>query len=186
MRATLPEFFAAGHDLQFRRSRLKLLGLAVLCVAMAAALAGFGYDWIPNAFSARWHARFRFMAPFFAVVTLVPLVYQLANAHRKGIVLGRTGFTDHRVSAQEIPWARIDAVSEGRYLSSRFMVLRLADASDAPRSLLQDLNSMLLGLGANERMFSAGGLDVGHKMLVEATLAGWQVARGRIARASPG
>jgi hypothetical protein len=175
MRATLNDFFNAGHDLHFRQSRIKLFAICVMCLAMTVTLAGMGYDWMPNQFSESWHLRFRFMAPLFALVTIFPF-YQLANAHEKGIVLTSTGVTDHRISAQEIPWARIDAVSEGRNISSRFIVLRLADAKDAPRSFLQDLNSMALGLGDNERTISAAGLDVSHTMLVEATLAGWHAA----------
>jgi hypothetical protein len=176
MRATLPDFFSAGHALHFRQSRIKLFGIFLMCLAMTVTLAGFGYDWIPTRFSESWLLKFRFMAPLFALVTIVPL-YLFANAHAKGIVLTRTGVTDHRISAREIPWARIDAVREGRHLSSRFVVLRLADAGDAPRSLLQDLNGMALGLAANERTISAGGLDVGYAMLVEAILAGWHTAR---------
>src|ERR1700704_931746 len=106
MRATLPDFLAAGHDLHFRRSRIKLFGIFVMCLAVTAVLAGMGYDWMPNRFSEPWHWKFRCMAPLFALVTIVPF-YQLANAHEKGIVLTRNGVTDHRISAQEIPWARI-------------------------------------------------------------------------------
>ena len=176
MRATFADFFAAGHDLHFRQSRIKLFGIFVMCLAVTVALAGMGYDWMPNSFSESWHWKFRFMAPLFALVTIFPF-YLLANAHEKGIVLTRTGVTDHRISSQEIPWLRIDAVGQGRNLSSRFIVLRLADAKDAPRSFLQDLNSIALGLGDNERTISAAGLDVSHKMLVEAILAGWHPAR---------
>jgi hypothetical protein len=176
MRATLPDFFNAGHVLHFRRSRIKLFGISVMCLAVTVALAGMGYDWMPNSFSESWHFKFRFMAPLFALVTIFPF-YQLANAHEKGIVLTSTGVTDHHTSSQEIPWLRIDAVSQGRNVSSRFIVLRLADANDAPRNLLQDLNGMALGLEDNERTISAAGLDVNHKMLVEAILAGWHAAR---------
>jgi hypothetical protein len=176
MRATLADFFNAGHDLHFRQSRIKLFGIFVMCVAMTVTLAAIGYDWMPNQFSEGWHLRFRFMAPLFALVTVFPL-YLLAKAHEKGIVLTKTGVTDHRVSSQEIPWLRIDAVNEGRHLSSRFIVLRLADAKDAPRNFLQDLNGMVLGLADDERTISAAGLDVSHKMLVEAVLAGWHSAR---------
>ena len=178
MRATLLDFFNAGHDLHFRQSRIKLFGIFVMCLAVTVTLAGMGYDWMPNSFSESWHWTFRFMAPLFALVTIFP-VYFLANAHEKGIVLTSTGVTDHRISSQEIPWLRIDAVSEGRKVSSRFIVLRLADAKDAPRSFLQDLNGMALGLADNERTISAAGLDVGYKMLVEAVLAGWHAARHR-------
>jgi len=114
----------------------------------------------------------------FALVTIFPF-YLLANAHEKGIVVTPTGITDHRISSQEIPWARIDGVSEGRNLSSRFIVLRLADAKDAPRSFLQDLNGIALRLANNERTISAAGLDVGHTMLVEAVLAGWHTGYHR-------
>ena len=176
MRATFSDFFNAGHDLHFRQSRIKLFGISVMCLAMTVTLAGLGYDWIPNQFSESWHLKFRFMAPLFALVTIFPF-YFLANAHQKGIVLTTTGVTDHRISSQEIPWLRIDAVSEGKHVSSRFVVLRLADATDAPRNLLQHLNGMALGLGDNERTISAAGLDVGHKMLAEAVLAGWHTAR---------
>jgi hypothetical protein len=175
MRATLPDFLNAGHDLHFRQSRMKLFGISVMCLAMTVWLAGMGYDWVPNSFSEWWHFKFRFMAPLFALVTIVPF-YQLANAHEKGIVLTRTGVTDHRIGAQEIPWLGIDAISQGRNVSSRFIVLRLADARDAPRSFLQDLNGMALGLADYERTISAAGLDVGHKMLVEAVLAAWHAA----------
>jgi hypothetical protein len=178
MRATLPDFFNAGHVLHFRQSRIKLFGILVMCLAMTVALAGMGYDWIPNQFSESWHLRFRFMAPLLALVTIFPF-YLSANADEKGIVLTRTGVTDHRISSQEIPWLGIDAVSEGRNVSSRFIVLRLADANDAPRSFLQQLNGMALGLADNERTISAAGLDVGHKMLVEAVLAGWRTAYDR-------
>ena len=176
MRATLPDFFSAGHHLHFHQSRIKLFGIFVMCLAMTVALAGMGYDWIPSQFSEWWRLKFRFMGPLFALVTIFPL-YLLANAHKKGIVLTRTGVTDHRISSQEIPWLRIDAVSEGRNISSRFIVLRLADATDAPPNLLQDLNGMALGLEDNERTISAAGLNVGHTMLVEAVLAGWHAAR---------
>ena len=176
MRATLLDFFNAGHDLHFRQSRIKLFGIFVMCLAVTVALAGMGYGWMPSPFSEWWRWTFRFMAPLFALVTIFPF-YLLANAHAKGIVLTSTGVTDHRISSQEIPWLRIDAVSEGRKLSSRFIVLRLADARDAPRSFLQDLNGMALGLEKNERTISAAGLDVGYKMLVEAVVAGWHAAR---------
>jgi len=175
MRATLPDFFAAGHDLHFRQSRIKLFGIFVMCVAVTVTLAAMGYDWMPNGFSDSWHFKFRYMAPLFALVTIVPL-YLLARAHEKGIVLTRTGVTDHRISSREIPWRRIDAVSEGRNVSSRFIVLRLADARDAPRNVLQHLNGMVLGLADNERTISAAGLDVSHKLLVAAVLAGWHAA----------
>jgi hypothetical protein len=178
LRATFADFFSAGHDLHFRQSRIKLLGLCVLCVAMTATLAALGHDFVPNGFSQSWHLKFRLMAPLFGLVTLVPL-WLLAKAHQRGIVLTRTGVTDHRISAQEIPWLAIDAVSEGRHFSSHFVVLRLADARDAPRSILQDLNSLLLGLSANERTVSAAGLDVSHGTLVEAILAAWRAARER-------
>jgi hypothetical protein len=178
MRATLPEFFNAGHALHFRQSRIKLFGIFVMCLAVTVVLAGMGYDWVPNSFSETWKGKFRFMAPLLGLVTVFPL-YQLANAYKKGIVLTRTGITDHRISSQEIPWLRIDAVGEGRYVSSRFIVLRLASAKDAPRSFHQHLNGMVLGLEDNERMISAAGLNVGCKMLVEAILAGWQAARHR-------
>ena len=176
MRATLADFFTAGHDLHFRRSRIKLFGLFVLCLAMTVALAAMGHDWIPNGFSEEWHWKFRLMAPVFALVTVFPL-YQLANAHEKGIVLTRSGVTDHRIGAREIPWLRIDDVSQGRHVSSRFIVLRLADAGDAPRNFLQDLTGMVLGLADNERTVSAAGLAVSHTMLVTAILAGWHTAR---------
>jgi hypothetical protein len=175
MRATLADFFNAGHDLHFRQSRIKLFGIFVTCVALTVALAALGYDWMPSSFSEGWHWRFRFMAPLFALVTIFPF-YFLANAHEKGIVLTKTGIADHRISSQEIPWLRIDAVNEGRNISSRFIVLRLADAKDAPRNFLQDLNGMALGLGDNERTISAAGLDVSYKMLVEAVFAGWHAA----------
>jgi hypothetical protein len=178
MRVTLPEFFKAGHALQFRRSRIKLFGIFVICLAVTVVLAGTGYDWIPNRFSEGWQWTFRFMAPLLALVTLFAL-YQLAHAHEKGIVLTRTGLTDHRINAREIPWHRIDAVSEGRHLSSRFVVLRLASAEDAPRSVLQVLNGVVLRLADNERMISAAGLDVGYTTLVEAILAGWHTAPGQ-------
>jgi hypothetical protein len=73
MRATLPEFFSAGHDLHFRRSRIKLFGIFVLCLAVTLVLAGMGYDWMPNRFSESWHWKFRCMAPSFALVTIVVL-----------------------------------------------------------------------------------------------------------------
>jgi hypothetical protein len=171
MRATLPDFFNAGHDLHFRQSRIKLFGIFVMCLAVTVALAAMGYDWMSNSFSEWWHWKFRFMAPLFALVTIFPF-YQLLNAHEKGIVLTSAGVTDHRISSQEIPWVRIDAMREGRNISSRFIVLRLADAKDAPRNLLQDLNGMALGLEDNERTISAAGLDVSYNMLVEAIFAG--------------
>lgn len=176
MRATFTDFFNAGHDLHFRQSRVKLFGIFALCVAVTMALAAIGYDWAPNSFSewSRW--KFQFMALLFALVTVFPL-YQLANAHKKGIVLTKTGVTDHRISSRQIPWLRIDAVSEGKRLSSRFIVLRLADAGDAPRNVLQNLNGMALGLQNNERMISTAGLDASHQMLVEAFSAGWRAAR---------
>jgi hypothetical protein len=174
MRATLAEFFKAGNELHFRQS--KLFGISVMCVAVTLSLAAMGYDWMPNSFSESWHLKFRFMAPLFAMVTVFPF-YQLANAHEKGIVLTRTGVIDHRVSSQEIPWLRIDAMTERRSISSQLVVLRLASAEDAPRSLLQDLNGIVLGLADNERTISAAGLDVSHKMLVEAVLTGWHTAR---------
>ena len=176
MRATLFDFFNAGHDLHFRQSRIKLFGISVMCLAVTVALAGIGYDWMPNPVSESLQWKFRFMAPLFALVTIFPF-YQLANAHEKGIVLTHTGVTDHRISSQEIPWLTIDAVGQGRHVSSRFIVLRLADAKDAPRNLLQTLNGMALRLEDNERTISAAGLDVGHKMLVDAILAGWHAAR---------
>jgi hypothetical protein len=176
MRATLPDFFNAGHALHFRQSGIKLFGISVMCLAVTMALAGLGYDWIPNQFSEWSHWTLRFMAPLFALVTIVPF-YLCANAHERGIVLTRTGVTDHRISSQEIPWPRIDAVNEGRNISSGFIVLRLADARDAPRNFLQHLNGMALGLADNERTIWAGGSDVSHKMLVEAILAAWHAAR---------
>jgi len=178
MRATLPEFFSAGHRLHFRQSRKKLFGIFVMCLAVTVALAGIGYDWMPSPTSEWLRWKFRFMAPLMALVTIVPLC-QLANAHKKGIVLTRTGVTDHRISSQEIPWLRIAAVGQGRHVSSRFVVLRLADAKDAPRNVLQYLNGMALRLEDNERTVSAAGLDVSHEMLVEAVLAGWQAAHHR-------
>jgi hypothetical protein len=176
MRATLHDFFKAGHDLHVRQSRIKLFGTFVMCLAVTVALAGIGYDWVPNLLSEDWHWKFRFMATLFALVTIFPLCL-LAKAHDKGLVLTRTGVTDHRISSQEIPWLRIDAVGQARRLSSRYIVLKLADANDPPRNFLQTLNSMALGLEANERMISAAGLDVSHNVLAEAIFAAWNVAR---------
>jgi hypothetical protein len=176
VRATIPDFLNVGHTLQFPQSRLKLFGICVMCVAVTAALAGMGYDWMPNPLTDGRSERFRFMAPLFGLITLYPF-YLLVNANKKGITLTRTGVADHRISSQEIPWLGIEAVREGRNVSSRFIVLQLADAKYTPESLLQSLESMALGLGESQRTISAGGLKVSHAMLVEAILAGWQSAR---------
>jgi len=68
-------------------------------------------------------------------------------------------------------------VSEAKKHVVRFIALRLARCQRRARSFLQDLNSMALGLAANERTISAAGLAVGHNMLMEAVLAGWHTAR---------
>lgn len=151
IRSTLPEFLSSGNTLHFAQSRVKLFSVFVLVVAVSGAMCALGYDWIPNPLSERLHEKLRFMGPFFGVVTLPFAFYFLLNAGRKRVVLTRVGVTDYRTSSQIVPWHRIEDVSERGFGSSRFVVLRLSDPSDAPRSLLQTLNSMVLRLDDNER-----------------------------------
>ncbi len=177
MRSTLPEFFNTGRSLHFSQSRAKLAAVFMMLIAMTGLLCVLGYDWIPNPFSERFREKLRFMGPFFGLVTLPCILYLLANSGKKGVVLTRVGVVDHRTGSQVIPWHRIEDVSEGGSRSSQFVILRLADASDAPRSLFQTLNSMLLRLDDDERMISAAGLNVGHERLFEAIFAGWHASR---------
>lgn len=175
-RSTLPEFLNSGNSLHFAQSRVKLFSVFVLILAVTAAMCALGYDWIPNPLSERLHEKLRFMGPFFGLVSLPFAFYFLINAGRKGVVLTRVGVTDYRTSSQIIPWHRIEDVSERGFGSSRFVVLRLSHPSDAPRSLLQALNSMVLRLDDNERTISSAGLRVSHQRLVEAIAAGWHTS----------
>ena len=175
-RSTLPEFLNSGNSLHFAQSRVKLFSVFVLILAVTAAMCALGYDWIPNPLSERLHEKLRFMGPFFGLVSLPFAFYFLINAGRKGVVLTRVGVTDYRTSSQIIPWHRIEDVSERGFGSSRFVVLRLSHPSDAPRSLLQALNSMVLRLDDNERTISSAGLRVSHQRLGEAIAAGWHTS----------
>ena len=177
MRSTLPEFFNTGRSLHFSQSRTKLAAVFIMLIAMTGVLCVLGYDWIPNPLSERFREKLRFMGPFFGLVTLPCILYLLANSGKNGVVLTRVGVVDHRTGSQVIPWHRIEDVSEGGSRSSQFVILRLSDPSDAPRSLFQALNSVLLRLDDDERAISAAGLTVSHERLLEAIFAGWHAAR---------
>jgi hypothetical protein len=183
MRGTIPEFLAEGHTLHLAQSRLELLGFFVMLLAISVFFIGTGYHWFPSQFNEQLNAKLRFMGPLFGLVTLFPF-YSLVNAHRKGITLTRTGITDHRISAREIPWLGVESVREGANISSRFIVLKLSNVEDAPPNLLQSLNSRALGLGENERTISAAGLNVSHATLADVVVASWHSARQP--RPSPG
>ena len=176
MRGTIADVLKTGSPLHFPQSRLQLLAIFVACVLMTLVLVSLGYDLIPNPFSERQRWTCRIMSALFVPIPLYAL-YALINAGQKGLVLTRTGVADHRISAKEIPWSRIVNVREGAARSSRFIVLKLSNAGDAPRSLMQSLNSFVLGLASNERIISANGLEVSHPMLTDAIVAGWLAAK---------
>jgi hypothetical protein len=178
MRSTIPDFLNAGHALQFRQSRLKLFGIFLMCAAMTVVNASLGYHWMPNPIIDWRIVNCQVIAPIFAMITLFAF-YKMLFAHRKGIVLTKTGVADHRIGPSEIPWRRIDAVREGKNASSRVIVLRLSSAADAPKNLFLSLGSKMLGLDATEWTISAAGLKVGHDALLEAISTAWRAARPR-------
>jgi hypothetical protein len=176
MRGTIADLLKTGSPIHFRQSAPHLLATFMATMLVTVAFASMGYEWMPNPFFEERRWQFRFMSAMFLPISLFAL-YLSVNAGKKGLVLSRSGIADHRIRSKEIPWSQVDAVLEGEARLARFIVLRLSDAGDAPQSLVQRLNSSVLGLDSNERMISSTGLEVGHSVLVEAIVGAWRAGR---------
>ncbi len=167
-----------SKTIEVRGSRLKLVALGILGIAMTAGCAWVAWAGLANPGSfaqlAVWIG-----VPFFGLCTGIAF-WRLATADQAVLTLSPEGIRDTRVAAEIIPWKAVRGLGTWAMQGQKILVLDV-DPEVEKRLSLTRMARWTRGanakLGADGLCITASGLQIGYDALLEAATAYTEAAQ---------
>jgi hypothetical protein len=169
-----------SRAVEIEASRAKLVGLALLGVAMTALSAAIAMRWFSNVQPGSFAEFGGFVGVLFFPACTLLAAWRAVTSKGPVVTISREGIRDNRVATEVIPWSAVKDIRIWKHRRQRFMVLAVDPAVEAGLNLTRIARwsrNANRSLGADGLCVGSGDLKIGFDELLATSLAfarAWQ------------